>query len=85
MTIEFRSAEGMYERLQELANDLVRRQVSLIATGGGDTSALAAQAATTTIPIVINVDRDPTKSGLVQSSSSTGRKCHRREFSSSPS
>ena len=72
VTIEFRSAEGRYERLPELATDLVRHSVSLIATGGGDTSALAAKAATSTIPIVINVDRDPTKSGLVQSLSRPG-------------
>jgi putative ABC transport system substrate-binding protein len=67
VTIEFRAAEGHYERLPALASDLVRLRVALIATGGGDTAALAAKAATTTIPIVFNVDRDPTKSGLVQS------------------
>ena len=67
VTIEFRSAEGQYDRLPTLAADLVRQQVAVILTGGGDTAALAAKAATTTIPIVINVDRDPTKSGLVQS------------------
>src|SRR4051812_49387594 len=43
VAIEFRSAEGGYERLPELASDLVRHRVSLIATGGGDTSALAAK------------------------------------------
>jgi putative ABC transport system substrate-binding protein len=67
VSIEFRSAEGEYGRLPALAADLVRQQVSVIVTGGGDTSALAAKAATSTIPIVINVDRDPTTSGLVQS------------------
>lgn len=72
IAIEVRSAEGRYERLPELAADLVRRQVSLIATAGGDTSALAAKAATSTTPIVINVDRDPTKSGLVHSLSRPG-------------
>jgi putative ABC transport system substrate-binding protein len=72
IAIEFRSAEGRYDRLPELAADLVRHRVSLIVTGGGDTSALAAKRATTTIPIVINVDRDPTKSGLVQSLSRPG-------------
>jgi putative ABC transport system substrate-binding protein len=67
VTIEFRWAEGRYEWLAPFAADLVRQRVALIVTGGGDEPALAAKAATTTIPIVFNVGRDPVKTGLVAS------------------
>lgn len=64
-TVEFRWAEGVYERLPELAADLVRREVAVIVTGGGEAPAAAAKAATSRIPIVFNVGSDPSRSGLV--------------------
>jgi putative ABC transport system substrate-binding protein len=67
VAIEYRWAEGNYERLPALAVDLVGRKVDLIVTTGGPASALAAKAATSTIPIVFTGVGDPVGNGLVTS------------------
>ena len=67
VTIVYRWAENHIDRLTELAEDLVRRQVAVIATSGSDHAAIVARATTTTIPIVSIFSQDPVKVGLVDS------------------
>src|SRR5262249_28031949 len=67
VTLEFRWARRNYDQLPMLADDLVRRRVSVIVTAGSEKVTRAAKDATTTIPIVATAAGDPVKRGLVKS------------------
>jgi putative ABC transport system substrate-binding protein len=67
VAIDYRWAEGRFDRIPAMAADLVRRKVAVLVAGGGNVAVQAAQAATETIPIVFTTAADPVASGLVAS------------------
>ena len=72
VAVEYRWAEGHYDRLPALAAELVRSRLAVLVTTGGEPSVLAAKAATSSIPIVFTTGGDPVKMGLVPSLSRPG-------------
>lgn len=71
--IEIRFADGQYNRLPALMENLIAQKIAAVTTGGGLPSAAAAKAATSTIPIVFNIGNDPVRSGLVESMNRPGQ------------
>src|SRR5262245_6848068 len=67
LTIEYRTAEGQVERLPALVTNLLQLQIEVLVTSGGLNAAVAAKAATSTVPIVIVTSADPVRVGLVAS------------------
>jgi putative ABC transport system substrate-binding protein len=72
VTVEYRWAEGQYDRLPALAAELIRSRIAVLVTTGGEPSVMAAKAATSSIPIVFTTGGDPVKMGLVVSLSRPG-------------
>ena len=79
VTIEYRDADGQYDRLQEAAADLVRLKPDVIFSLGGEQAPFVKNA-TATIPIVVVVSNDPVESGLVRSFCAARRKYHRSDL-----
>jgi putative ABC transport system substrate-binding protein len=73
VAIEYRFAEGQYDRLPALASELVARRVNIVIAGGGTVAARAAKAASSTIPIVFMGGGDPVEDGLIKSLNHPGR------------
>ena len=67
VVVDYRWADGRYDRLQPMAADLVGRRVAVLVSTGGHPTVVAAKAATTTIPIVFTTGFDPVKSGIIAS------------------
>ena len=81
VAVEYRWADSQIDRLQALAAELVRRQVTLIVAGGGFPSALAAKTETKSIPVLFIAGEDPVKLGLVSSLAKAGRQPDRDQYS----